>query len=55
MVYQWAPDGELLDIQTIELVDVGQRKLEKGPLIALKIDPLCERQGSDGLETHGMQ
>ena len=43
-------DGELLDLDAVERLEVGERGLEERPLVALPVDGRAERQHRRGLQ-----
>src|SRR5262249_27457150 len=52
---QGTPNGEFLDVQAIEAIEIGEAKLEKGPLVAFEIDRQGEGQGGDRFEAEAVE
>src|SRR6185503_1067170 len=49
------PERKLLHVEAVQLVEIEERELEEGPLIALEVDGEGERQRRDGIVPQGVQ
>ena len=49
------PDVQLEDVDAVQRVEIGERKLEERPLVAFEIDGKRERQRRERLDARGVQ